>query len=228
MGHTAPLSLWMFAFFIALFVAIIVFSIVYAKKRSQDLAAAAQQLGFTFMGDTWHGPVLNPQFKTCLLERTRGRPNNVMVGMSGNLQTIVFDYRYQAGKSTVTQTIACFSHNVQLPPFTLKPEGIFDRLGDAIVHNDIDFDSHPEFSKRYALKSPDEANTRRLFTPAVLSYMEQIFPEMKWNIETSGINLFIYRASRTVSPAGLSTFLHQASSLATALFNSEGLTNSGA
>jgi len=215
----------MFGVFLALFVVLIIWSILYARKRSQDLAAAAQQLGFTFMGDTWHGPTLNPQFKTCLLQRTRGRPNNVMVGMSGNLQAILFDYKYQAGKSTITQTIACFSHNVQLPPFSLKPEGVFDRIGDAIVHNDIDFDSHPEFSRRYALKSPDEANTRRFFTPAVLSYMEQIFAEMKWNIETSGINLFVYRPGRTVSPSDLSTFLYQTSSVATALFNSEGLKN---
>jgi len=226
MSH-APSSLWMFGFFLALFITLIIWSILYAKKRSQDLAAAAQQLGFTFMGNIWHGPVLNPQFKTSLLQRTNGSFKNVMVGMSGSLQTIVFDYKYQVGKSTITQTLACFAHNIQFPPFALKPEGIFDRLGDAIVHNDIDFDSHPEFSRRYVLKSPDEASARRFFTPAVLSYMEQIFPEMKWNIETSGINLFLYRPGRTVSPADLSTFLQQTSSVATALFNSEGLKNSG-
>ena len=74
MSHSAPASLWMFGFFLTLFVVILVGTILYAKKRSQDLAAAAQQIGFTFMGDAWHGPVLNPQFKTCLLQRTRGRP----------------------------------------------------------------------------------------------------------------------------------------------------------
>lgn len=225
MNHQ-PASLWMFGFFVALFLVIIVWSILYARKRSQDFAAAAQQIGFTFMGDTWRGPILNPQFHTCLLQRTRGRPNNVMVGMSGNLQVVVFDYTYRAGKSSITQTIACFSQNVPLPPFALKPEGIFDRIGDAIVHTDIDFDSHPTFSQRYALKSPDEANTRRLFTPAVLTQMEQIPAETKWNVETSGINLFVYRAGRAVSPSDLSTFLHQTSSVATTLFNSEGLKNS--
>lgn len=216
----------MFGFFVVLLVVIIVWSILYAKKRSQDLAAAAQQIGFTFMGDTWHGPMLNPQFKTCLLQRTRGRPKNVMVGMSGSFEAIVFDYTYRAGKSSITQTMACFSHNIELPPFTLKPEGIFDRIGDAIVHNDIDFDSHPTFSQRYALKSPDEASTRRLFTPAVLTQMEQISPEAKWNVETSGINLFIFRAGRSVSPSSLAAFLQQTSTVASVIFNSEGLKNS--
>jgi hypothetical protein len=219
-------SLWIFGFFVALFVVIIVWSILYARKRSQDLAAAAQQMGFTFMGDAWHGPVLNPQFKTCLLQRTRGRANNVMVGMSGSFEAIVFDYTYRAGKSSITQTVACFSHKIPLPPFTLKPEGILDRIGDAIVHNDIDFDSHPGFSQRYALKSPDEASTRRVFTPAVLTQIEQISSDTQWNIETSGINLFIFRAGRRVSPASLATFLQQTSTIATVIFNSEGLKNS--
>ena len=222
----APCSLWMLGFFIALFITIIVWSILYARKRSQDLATAAQQLGFTFMGDTWRGPVFHPQFKTCLLQRTRGRPNNVMVGMCGSLETIMFDYSYRAGKSTITQTMACFSHNIELPSFTLKPEGILDRIGDAIVHNDIDFDSHPTFSQRYALKSPDEASTRRVFTPAVLTQLEQISSEAKWSVETSGINLFIFRPGRTVSPSSLATFLQQTSTIATVIFNSEGLKNS--
>ena len=173
MNSNAASSLWIFAP-IALFVVVIIWIIFKARKRTQDLAAAAQQMGFTFMGDTWHGPVLNPQHKTCLLQRTRGSFKNAMVGSAGSLQAIIFDYTHRMGRSTVTQTLACFSDKAQFPPFALKPEGIFDRLGDAIVHTDINFDSHPGFSRRYVLKSPDEAGTRRLFTPSLLSYMEQI------------------------------------------------------
>jgi len=124
--------------------------------------------------------------------------------------------------------MACFSHNTDLPPFTLKPEGMFDRIGDAIVHNDIDFDSHPAFSRRYALKSPDEASTRRVFTPAVLTRMEQIPPGAQWNVETSGIHLFIFRGGRKVSPSGLAGFLQQTSAIATVIFDSEGLKNPAA
>jgi len=75
------------------------------------------------------------------------------------------------------------------------------------------------------LKSPDEAGTRRLFTPSLLSYMEQVPSERNWNVETSGTNLFIYRAGRTVSPNDLSTFFHETSSVATTVFNSDGLKN---
>ena len=210
---------------IALFVAVIIWGILNARKRTQNLAATAPQIGFTFMGDAWRGPVLNPQHKICLLQRTRGSFKNAMVGSAGSLQAIIFDYTYRMGKSTVTQTLACFSDKAQFPPFALKPEGLFDRLGDAIVHTDINFDSHPAFSRRYALKSPDEAGTRRLFTPSLLSYMEQVPSERNWNVETSGTNLFIYRAGRKVSPDDLSTFFHETSSVATTVFNSDGLKN---
>jgi hypothetical protein len=223
-SNSIPL-LWMLGPF-ALIIVVIVWGILHARKRTQDLAAAATQIGFTFMGDTWRGPVLNPQHKTCLLQRTRGSFKNAMVGSAGSLQAIIFDYTYRMGKSTVTQTLACFSDKAQFPPFALKPEGIFDRLGDALVHNDINFDSHPAFSRRYALKSPDEAATRRLFTPGLLSYLEQIPSERNWNIETGGTNLFIYRAGRTVSPADLSTFFQETSSIATTVFNSDGVKNS--
>jgi len=40
----------------------------------------------------------------------------------------------------------------------LCPENSFDRIGDAIVHRDIDSDSNPEFSRRYLLNSPHEVN----------------------------------------------------------------------
>lgn len=224
MNSHSPTLPWILAP-IALFIVVIIWMILNARKRSQDLAAAARQIGFTFMGDTWRGPVLNPQHKTCLLQRTRGSFKNAMVGSAGSLQAIIFDYTYRMGRSTVTQTLACFSDKAQFPPFALKPEGIFDRLSDAIVHTDINFDSHPGFSRRYALKSPDEAGTRRLFTPSLLSFMEQIPSERNWNVETSGPNLFIYRAGRTVSPADLSTFFHETSSIAATVFNSDGLKN---
>jgi hypothetical protein len=216
-------ALWIFPFVFAVSAALIVWAVLAAKKRAQELSQLAMQLGFNFLGKTWQGPVLDPQHKTCLLQHTRGNFSNAMAGMSSRLETTVFDYTYSAGKSSISQTIVCFSHKVQLPPFTLRPEGFLDRIGNAFLHNDIDFDSNPEFSRRYALKSPDEAGTRRLFTPGLLSYMEQIPSEQHWVIEANGTNLFVYRGGRTVSPADLSTFLQETSAIAQTIFASEGL-----
>ena len=149
-----------------------------------------------------------------------------MTGTSGALQVSLFDYTYHVGKCTATQTLATFSQNIELPPFALRPENFLDRIGDAILHNDLDFDSHPEFSRRYLLRSPDEANTRRLFTPGVLTSLEQI--QSSWNIEGTGPTLILYRGGSPVSPSDLPAFLDEASRIARTFFASEGLRKLGA
>jgi len=225
MHHATNSPPWVIIFFVVLTVVIVVWAILSARKRTQELTQLAPQLGFTFMGKAWAGPSFDSQHKSSLLQCTRGRFSNVMVGFAADLPAIVFDYTYSAGKSSVSQTIACFSHRAHLPPFILKPESLFDRLGDAFLHNDIDFDSNPVFSERYALKSPDEQATRRLFTPSLLTSMEHLPSAMGWIIEANGTNLFLYRQGRIVSAADLPTFLQQASTIARTIFSSDGLKN---
>ena len=108
-----------------------------------------------------------------------------------------------------------------MPPFALRPENFFDRIGDAIVHNDIDFDSNPEFSRRYLLKSPDEAGARRLFTPSLLTYLEQF--QTIWCIEGTGSTLVVFHGGRSVSPSDLPAFLEETSRMARTFFASDGL-----
>jgi hypothetical protein len=54
-----------------------------------------------------------------------------MIGSSGGLNVSLFDYTFPMGKSSVTYTLAAFSQDLQLPAFELRPENIFDRIGDA-------------------------------------------------------------------------------------------------
>jgi hypothetical protein len=201
--------------------AIIVISVLYAKKRTRELTAVAQQIGFRFVGKNWSGPPLLSQPKTSVLQRTRGRFSNVMTGSSGRLEISLFDYAYPRGKGSVTQTVAAFSQDQQLPPFALRPEDFLDRIGDAIVHSDIDFDSNPEFSKRYLLKSPDEAGTRKLFIPGLLTYIEQL--QTNWCVEGTGATLILYRGGKSASPSDVAAFLEETSRIARTFFASDGL-----
>jgi hypothetical protein len=206
---------------LVLVASIVSISLHYARKRTRELTAVAQQIGFQFIGKYWTGPPLSPQPRISLLQRTRGRFSNVMTGASGGLQISLFDYTYPMGKSSVTQTVACFSQDRQLPPFALRPEHFLDRIGDAIVHNDIDFDSNPEFSKRYLLKSPDEAGTRRVFTPSLLTYLEQF--QTNWCVEATGPTLIVYHGGRPVSPSDVPAFFEETSRIARTFFSSEGM-----
>lgn len=219
-SHDVLPFIFLIGFFV-LMAAVLVGGVLYAKKRTRELSAVAQQIGFRFVGKTWSGPSLSTQPKISLLQRTRGRFSNVMTGSSGGLQISLFDYNYPMGKSSVTQTVAAFSQDQQVPPFALRPESLLDRIGDAIVHNDIDFDSNPEFSRRYHLKSPDEAGARRLFTPSLLTYLEQF--QANWCIEGTGPTLIVYHGARQVSPSDLPAFLEETSRIARTFFASEGL-----
>jgi hypothetical protein len=187
---------------VALGAAIIVISVLYARKRTRELAGIAQQIGFRFLGNTWSGPPLSASHKTSLLQRTRGKFSNVMTGSSGRLEISLFDYTYPRGKGS-------------------GPENFLDRIGDAIVHNDIDFDSNPEFSKRYLLKSPDEAGTRKLFIPSLLTYIEQL--QTNWCIEGAGATLILYRGGKSARPSDVAAFLEETSRIARTFFASDGL-----
>ncbi|MGP0021280.1 MAG: hypothetical protein ACLPHP_22110 [Candidatus Sulfotelmatobacter sp.] len=209
-----------FAGFFALMAVIITASVLYARKRTRELTEVAQRIGFRFIGNGG-GPSFPSQPKISMLQRTRGRFSNVMTGSSGALEISLFDYTYPAGKTSITQTVASFSQDQQLPPFALRPENFLDRISDAIVHNDIDFDSNLEFSRRYLLKSPDEAGTRRLFTPSLLTYLEQF--QSNWWVEGTGPLLIVYRSGRAVSPSDLPAFLEETSRIARTFFASDGL-----
>ncbi len=210
----------MFGGFFVLVAVIITVSVIYGRKRTRELTEVAQRIGFQFVGKG-AGPTFPLQPRVSMLQRTRGRFGNVMTGSSGGLQISLFDYTYPAGKTSVTQTVASFSGSQQLPPFALRPENFFDRIGDAIVHNDIDFDSNPEFSRRYLLKSPDEAGTRRLFNPSLLTSLEQI--QANWCVEGTGPLIIVYHGGRTVSPYDLPAFLEETSMIARTFFNSDSL-----
>ena len=208
---------WIFVFPLVIVIPVFLWSIRYRKKRTSEFAQMAQQIGFTFLGETWRGPVLSTVDKTCIVQRTRGGFRNVMTGSAGGLDVTIFDYVYQAGKSTVTLTLAAFAHSRQLPPFELRSENLVDKIGETFVHRDIDFDSNPEFSKRYFLQSPDETGTRGLFTPGLLAYFEQIPPDQQWHIESSDNSLILYRYRQFVKAAEIPQFLNDASTIASTI-----------
>jgi hypothetical protein len=211
---------------LALIAVVITVSVFYARKRTRELTEVAQQIGFRFVGKDWRGPSLSSQPKITLLQRTHGTYSNVMTGEPGGLQVSLCDYTYPAGKASVTQTLAVFFQDLPLPPFALRPENFLDKIGDAVFHSDLDFDSHPEFSKRYLLRSPAEANTRALFTPDLLTYLEQL--QTNWHIEATGTTLILYLGASTLDASNIRSFLDEASRIARTFFASAGLRKSQA
>jgi hypothetical protein len=223
MHQNTTFAVWFIGFGVTSAAVITVLAILQAKQRTRALAELSQRMGFTFLGNNWRGPALSPNYKTSLLQRTRGGFLDAMTGTMGGLRVSVFDYRYGSGKNSVTLTMTCFSQDAELPPFELRPENIFDKIGDAITHSDIDFDSHPEFSRRYHLRSPDENRARMLFGPSLLSYFEQIPSEKKWHVEASGTSLIIYRHRWPAKADEVPALLNETSEIARTILSSVGI-----
>ena len=93
---------------------------------------------------------------------------------------------------------------MRLPSFTLRPENLFHKIGQVFGYQDIDFDSHPEFSKRYLLKAENESDVRHAFGTDVLSFYES---DQKLSTEAAGRQLIHYRAAKRVPPNEIAEFI---------------------
>jgi hypothetical protein len=203
----------------------IVVSKIQAKKRTAALETAALRIGFLFEGDAWNHQPKTHLFGTPLFEKgSRERFGNIMTGTTSGLKTSLFDYSYTTGggknSSTHTQTVAAFSQDFWLPIFELRPEGFLDRVGEAFVRHDIDFESYPDFSKRYFLRGPAEATIRALFSPSLIAFLEQLPAEEKWHVEGQDTTLIVYASNTTVSADELAAFLDKTSTIAKMFFSS--------
>ena len=199
---------------IAIFAAI---SASMARKRTQAMSAAALAMGFNFEGNDKSKA---PNLATTLFTKGSGRTfRNIMTRRSGGMDVTLFDYSYviSDGRNAQThaQTVASFSKpGLGMPEFEMQPKGIMGKIVDALSHKNIHFDSHPEVSRRYQVRSPEQERARDLFTPALLSFLENLDPKSNWSLEGAGDTVIVFRASRKVKPEELRTFLEEASLLA--------------
>jgi hypothetical protein len=180
------------------------------KKRTAALRAVADELGFEFHpgGDK----VLQGWLDVFYLfgQGHSKKLSNVLRGRTRDLDVAVFDYKYTTGGGknarTYKTTVACFTAaGLGLPRFTLRPSDFWLRLGVSVFGwQDINFDTHPAFSKNTLLRGPDEDAIRRVFTPAALDHFEA---EAGLSTEAAGDVLVVYRHSQRVDPAKVRAFL---------------------
>lgn len=114
----------------------------------------------------------------------------------------VFDYRYTTGSGknshTYRQTVAfCRSPEMDLPQFELRPQSFFHGIGKLFGYQDIEFQSHPKFSKAFLLRGTSETAVRKLFTADLLAFCET---KPQVSIEGHGHDLVFYRSSKRVKP----------------------------
>lgn len=194
----------------AFIVAAILLSWLYERKRTQDLKALAASLKFTFSARD--NAVLEMMYPFHLFSQGRSQKvTNIMRGNANDIEAIIMDYQYTTGSGknshTWNQTVIAFrSPFLNLPSFTLRPENVFHKIGEVFGYQDIDFASHSTFSRRYLLQGNDENAVRALFTDALLSRYDQ---SKGLSTEGDGDIFIFYRASKRVSPKGITAFMQE-------------------
>jgi hypothetical protein len=180
----------------------IVYSMYAAKKRREDMLAAAESMGLIFVpdGDSSLQSQL-AHFK--LFNQGRGKKmSNLIQGDSGEVKIAIFDYQYTTGSGKNSNThhqsiVALQSADLVCPDFSMRPEGMFDKIGSALGFQDIDFESHPKFSSLFVLQSSSEKAIREYFTPALLEFFEA---RPGISVEAQNGTLFFYRTRQRVKP----------------------------
>ncbi|MCI0354976.1 MAG: hypothetical protein L0099_08065 [Acidobacteria bacterium] len=199
---------------------VIVASHFLEQRRVKALEQAALEIGFTFEREA-DLQALGEARSVHLLGLGHSQQlRNLMRGHAGGGQALLFDFEYTQGagkyRQTYIQTVAAFRlKRGVLPGFQLGPESVLHKVGALFGYQDIDFDSHPQFSSRFLVRGPDENAIRAVFDPGVLGFFEGLEKGQRWWVEGQGEWLIAYRWAEETKPARLRQFLEEASAIAT-------------
>ena len=148
---------------------------------------------------------------------------NLMRGTSSPGETVLFDFQYGSVEGDrFEQTVAAFSSSgARWPQFSIGPKGILDRAviaatGAVGVKRDLEFASHPAFTRRYLVRGRDETAVRTLFNPRALEVWTSL-QQRGWSACGADRWLLVYRDHRLIPPRRLGDFLDQARMLAQSL-----------
>ncbi len=190
----------------------IYYSIQLEKKRRESLAQIATELGLTFF-PTGDDNLMHRLSGFRLFNQGRGKTmSNLIQGDSGEVQIAIFDYQYTTGSGKQTHThrmsvASLQSSELRCPDFTMRPENFLDKIGGALGFQDVDFESHPTFSKQFVLQGSDENALRQFMQPKLLEFFET---RPGISVETQPAMMFFYRTGKRVKPEEIKDLLANA------------------
>ena len=165
-----------FAAFLALAVAVVVFSYLAAKKRREEMATYAATHGWRFeavqplLVDRFTGPPFGLGFGR--------RAYNVLYGSHDGRDLVSFDYEYKTqttnGKQTTTQvhrfSVLGLSMGIYMPPLSVDPENFLERFVGRLTGNDIDLESE-EFNRAFTVGCPDRKFASDVLHPQMMEFL---------------------------------------------------------
>ncbi len=164
---------------------------LYESKRSEALRSVAVSLGMSF--EDGRDIDATKRFGPFQLFSIGGgkKVRNCLSGTIDGVDVTTFGYEYTTGgesSSTMRQTVVLFrSNELSLPGFELRPRisipnspilkatrKIVRTITASIGRDEeIDFDTHPDFSESYVLKGNHKSAIHQVFSTRVLEYFER-------------------------------------------------------
>ncbi len=192
-------------------VGLIVLSVHLERKRTERLNQIADELGMEFHPRGYLRVQETVSHFRLFTRGRRRRFSNMLHGQRSGVDLAIFGYSYTTGSgknsSTHRQTVFSFrSDSLDLPQFELCPEHVFHKIGQAFGGKDIDFETHPKFSKQFVLRGNNEQEIKTFFTPDRLAYFEG---QDRIRMEANGHQFIVYRARRRVKPEDLRDFMDE-------------------
>jgi hypothetical protein len=202
-----------FLIFIIIIILFFAYTIKQEKKRTEALKNLAESIGFTFNPKPMAEDYSIATFQLFDIGHSK-RFSNGMTQEKNGVKISMFEYYYTTGSgknsTTYRQTVTLFSSSkLRLPQFTLKPEGLFQKIGELFGAKDIDFEDSPVFSKKYQLKSAFEEETRTTFHKEIRDFLSE---KASYSIEGNGSDLLIH-TGRRIDTALISEVLQERVSL---------------
>lgn len=168
----------------------------FQHKRSRQMAAIAEQLGFTFVPIIYQ-PTLTT-FVPFRLLTDAGAIVDAMQGQVGDRNVLVFDYQYTTVKGLKVDVfyqtaVIIFDAAIGVPNFELAPKAVFDKEGGRFAPRSIVLEDAPEFSRCCALTGSDAAALRPIFHPELVRCLTK---DGRWFIEALDGQLLLYRSPK--------------------------------
>ncbi len=148
---------------------LVLYNDVFKKDRRKKLREVARELHCTFSEKKPTDSLSSFE----LFSRGDSRDiRNVLHKTIDDLHITIFDYHFtiEGGKGSRTYKQTVFwarSSVLTLPSFTLRPESRLYGVAELFGTQDIDFETHPAFSKRFVLQGKEPA-LRQFFSPLLL------------------------------------------------------------
>ena len=145
----------------AFIVGSIIWSILKGRKRAKEMRKAGASLNLRAATKPDKKALEDRIKQSRLFSDESSWPKTVLVGDVNGVRVMLADYNFSPprskSKTKETTLLTIQSNSLSLPPFSLMPSGwLIDSLSSMVGYRDINFDSHPQFSKQYLLRAFDE------------------------------------------------------------------------